>query len=392
MKRIKILRIIARLNIGGPAIHTILLTEGIDRNRFDSLLACGAVGLGEGEMSYYAKEKGVTPVYIPELKRELNTLNDLIAFIKILRLIKTEKPDIIHTHTAKAGALGRAAGIIYNIGGSGGIKLIHTFHGHIFDGYFSSFFTNIFILIERILAYFTDKIITVSENVKKELVCLRIAKTDKIEVIPLGFELEKFLEIPPRDDTKTLNIGIVGRLAPIKNHRLFLEAASKIIKEIPRINARFKIVGDGELRRGLEEYACQLDIGRYIEFLGWRKDLTNVYADLDVVCLTSLNEGTPVSLIEAMAAGRTVVATQVGGAVDLLGEEMEVRENFIVRKRGVTVRSNDTQGFAQALTFVLQNEDIRKTLAIAAQEYVKDRFSKERLFRDMEKLYSQVLK
>lgn len=392
MKRIKILRIIARLNIGGPAIHTILLTEGIDRNRFDSLLACGAVGLGEGEMSYYAKEKGVTPVYIPELKRELNTLNDLIAFIKILRLIKTEKPDIIHTHTAKAGALGRAAGIIYNIGGSGGIKLIHTFHGHIFDGYFSSFFTNIFILIERILAYFTDKIITVSENVKKELVCLRIAKTDKIEVIPLGFELEKFLEIPPRDDTKTLNIGIVGRLAPIKNHRLFLEAASKIIKEIPRINARFKIVGDGELRRGLEEYACQLDIGRYIEFLGWRKDLTNVYADLDVVCLTSLNEGTPVSLIEAMAAGRTVVATQAGGVVDLLGEEMEARGNFIVRRRGVTVRSNDTQEFVKALTFVLQNENIRKALAIAAQEYVKDRFSKERLVKDIEKLYARVLK
>jgi glycosyltransferase involved in cell wall biosynthesis len=173
---------------------------------------------------------------------------------------------------------------------------------------------------------------------------------------------------------------------------LFLEAASIVIKENPQRKVRFNIVGDGELRGELEEYSRKLNIAGYLEFTGWQKDLANVYADLDVVCLTSLNEGTPVSLIEAMAARRTVVATQVGGVVDLLGEEMEVKENFIVRKRGVTVMPNDTQGFAKALTFVLQNENIRKTLAIAAREYVKDRFSKERLVRDMEELYSRVLK
>ena len=405
MKRIKILRIIARLNIGGPAIHTILLTDGLDRNRFDSLLACGAVGTGEAEMSYYAQQKGVTAVYIPELKRELNTLNDLIVFIKILRLIKTEKPDIIHTHTAKAGVLGRSAGIVYNIGGSGGIKLIHTFHGHIFEGYFNKFLTAIFILIEKFLAYFTYPIITVSESVKNELIGLGICKADKIKVIPLGFELEKFLNIntdkyesnanvracpESGGELNTLNVGIVGRLVPIKNHHLFLEAAAIVIKKNPQLKVRFKIVGDGELRGELEEYSRKLNIAGCVEFTGWQKDLPRVYADLDIVCLTSLNEGTPVSLIEAMAARRTVVATQVGGVVDLLGEEMKVRENFIVRKRGVTVRPNDTQGFAKALTFVLENEDIRKTLTIAAREYVKDSFSKERLLRDMEKLYSRV--
>ena len=146
MSRIKILRIIARLNIGGPAIHTVLLTESLDRNRFDSLLVCGPVSSAEGDMRYYAAQKRLSPVHIPQLRRELDPLNDLIAFLKILRIIKVEKPDIIHTHTAKAGVLGRSAGIVYNIGRGGGIKLIHTFHGHIFEGYFNKFLTAIFII------------------------------------------------------------------------------------------------------------------------------------------------------------------------------------------------------------------------------------------------------
>lgn len=394
MARIKVLRIIARLNIGGPAIHTVLLTEGLDGKRFASLLVCGAISSAEGDMSYYAKQKRIIPVYIPELKRELNPLNDLIAFIKILKLIKTGKPNIIHTHTAKAGVLGRMAGIVYNAGSGGGIKLIHTFHGHIFEGYFNKFLSSVFVFIEKFLAYFTSRIIAVSESVKNELIGLGICKADKIQVIPLGFELDKFLA--PRNDKcevlahSQFRIGIVGRLVPIKNHRLFLDAASIVIKEYPQLKVRFKIVGDGELRGELEEYSRNLNIAGYVEFTGWQKDLANVYADLDMVCLTSLNEGTPVSLIEAMAAGRTVIATQVGGVVDLLGEEINVRENFIVRKRGVTVRPDDAQGFAKALTFVLENGDIRKTLTIAAREYVKDSFSKERLVGDMEKLYSVV--
>lgn len=381
MKKIKVLRIIARLNIGGPAIHTVLLTAGLDKDRFESLLVCGAVSPGEGDMAYYARERGVRLVYVPQLRRELNPLNDLIAFVKICRIIRAEKPDIIHTHTAKAGTLGRVAGLCNDI------KVVHTFHGHVFEGYFNPFFTKIFILIEKVLAYFTSKIITVSEEVKKELVGLGIAKAQKIAVIPLGFELERFLGGPGNDRG---GVGIVGRLVPVKNHRLFLEAAARIIKEKPQLKARFKIIGDGELRGDLEEYSRELKIGPWVEFTGWQRDLAAVYADLDVVCLTSLNEGTPVSLIEAMACARVVVATEVGGVPDLLGEVVEERDGFSVRERGISSKPKDAQGFAWAVAFILDNPGAGKSLALAAREYVKTVFSKERLVRDMENLYLEV--
>lgn len=422
MAQIKVLRIIARLNIGGPAIHTVLLTAGLDKNIFSPLLISGAVGKGEGDMRYYAEQKGVTPIYIPQLKRELNPFKDLTALIKILRLVVREKPSIIHTHTAKAGTLGRVAGVIYNSGrrllrpafggarnddGTDKIKLIHTFHGHVFDGYFNSFSTRIFIVIEKILACFTDKIITVSENVKRELISLRIAKNDKIEVVPLGFELERFLEVTPRVKAETVNIGIIGRLAPIKNHHLFLEAARRLrrgfansrlglVNESEPFNARFVIVGDGELRDELEEYSRKLNLSEFVEFSGWQDNLPKVYADLDIVCLTSLNEGTPVSLIEAMASGRAVVATAVGGVTDLLGEEIQMREaasgEFTVRQRGIAVKSKDANGFANALEFMLRNETLRKNLSEAGREYAKDTFSQKRLIQDIENLYLKALK
>ncbi len=397
MKKLRVLRIIARLNIGGPAIHTVLLTAGLDKERFESVLVCGAVGPGEGDMSYYARERGVRPIYVPELRRELNPLKDLIAFIKIFRIIKAEKPDIIHTHTAKAGALGRMAAIV---AAHCAITTIHTFHGHVFEGYFNPFFTKIFILIEKVLACFTNKIITVSEEVKKEIVSLGIAKAKKIAVVPLGFELERFLGVAVRDCPVTLakagagndrgKVGIVGRLAPVKNHRLFLEAAASILKEKPRLKARFKIIGDGELRGELEEYARELKIEPWVEFTGWQKDLPAVYSDLDVVCLTSLNEGTPVSLIEAMACARVVVATEVGGVPDLLGEQREIKDGFVIRERGVSVRPMDGGGFARAVTFVLENEETRKGLSKSAREYAKAVFGKERLIRDIENLYLEV--
>jgi len=394
MKKIKILRIIARLNIGGPAIHTILLTEGLNKDKFDSLLVYGSIDRCEGDMYYYAGEKNIRTYYIPELRRKINPIYDLIAFIKIYNLIRTEKPQIIHTHTAKAGALGRLAGIVYNcLEPKRKVKLLHTFHGHIFEGYFNKFKTKIFILIERFLTFFTIKIITVSESVKKELIALNICPGEKIEVIPLGFELEFFLKISPRDDA-VLSIGIVGRLAPIKNHRLFLEAAAKVISDNPKIQLRFKIIGDGELRKDLEEYARKLNINKQVEFLGWQKDLVNVYAGLDIVALTSMNEGTPVSLIEAMASGRAVVATDVGGVKDLLGGEISVGArpdaDFRVLERGIIAKPADPFGFAAALNFILKNNALRKKIAEVARNFVKDRFNKVRLIRDIENLYNSV--
>lgn len=396
MKRIKVLRIIARLNIGGPAIHTILLTEGLDKNKFDSLLVCGSTGTDEGDMGYFAKEKNIKPVLIPELKRELNFYYDFIAFRKILGIIMLERPDIIHTHTAKAGSLGRLAGAFYNLFASGAskAKLIHTFHGHVLTGYFGSLKAKVFILVERLLALFTCKIVTVSESVKQELISAGICSGDKIEVIPLGLELNKFLDISVQK-RPVQNIGIVGRLVPIKNHRLFLEAVSKIIKNNPDTSLNFKIVGDGELRNELKLFCNQLNISNRVEFLGWKKDLVPVYRDLDIVALTSLNEGTPVSLIEAMASARAVVATDVGGVRDLLGKEIHpdkgTYSGFKILERGILVKAQDRAGFAAALILLVKNNEIRNRLGLFSRNYVQAKHTRERLIKDMERLYNNLL-
>jgi len=418
MHKIKILRTIARLNIGGPAIHAILLTEGLDKNKFQTLLVSGSAGPNEGDMSYYAREKNVRPYYIPELGRELNVVNDLISFWKLSKIIKKERPDIIHTHTAKAGTLGRCAGLWHNIftfSAARKIILIHTFHGHVLSGYFGKFKTGLFIRIERFLAIFTDNIITVSRAVKKELIDLNICKSEKIKIIPLGLELEKFLKIPYRD-TEILHIGIIGRLVPVKNHRLFIDSVAKVIKDNPGIAMKFKIIGDGQLRAELENYARRLNLNPALEFTGWQKELIEVYADLDIVALTSDNEGTPVSLIEAMAAGRTVIATDVGGVKDLLGntendcvsgpqEKVEPPNpcpqgpgfrprsiNFTVSQRGIKVIPGDPYSVASALSFAIRNESIRKKFYVTARNFVKEKFTKERLIADMENLYTAAWK
>lgn len=397
MKKIKILRIIARLNIGGPAIHTILLTDGLDKSRFDSLLVCGNVSKDEADMSYYAAEKNVKPYFISELKRELNLFNDIVAFKKIFNLIKTEQPDIIHTHTAKAGTLGRLAAISYvffHPFHDKRIQLVHTFHGHIFQGYFNKFITRLFILIEKFLAFFTCRIITVSDSVKNELISLRIAQKNKIAVIPLGLELDRFLGISIRNNN-VLNIGIVGRLVIVKNHRLFLEAANKVIKNNPQIKLKFNIVGDGELKEELKSCAYKLGINAQVNFLGWQKDVVKAYSELDIVALTSINEGTPVSLIEAMASGKAVIATDVGGVRDLLGKEINIDikpdADFKILERGIIVKPDDSFSLAKALMLLLRNDNLRQELGIKARDFVRYKFAKERLLQDIENLYNSIL-
>lgn len=396
MRKIKVLRIIARLNIGGPAIHTILLSEGIDSDKFDTRLVCGMVGKDEGDMSYYAYGKDIKLIILPELRRDLNIYRDFIAFKKMLSIIKKERPDIIHTHTAKAGTLGRLAGVFYNFFFPmfPKAKLIHTFHGHVLSGYFGVFKTKMFILFERILSVFTVKIITVSEAVKNELITLGACPKYKIEVIPLGLELGKFLEIPLRHQP-VINIGIIGRLVHIKNHKLFFEAAPIVLSEIRGIEVRFKVIGDGELRDELENLCAQLNIKKEVEFMGWQKDLTKVYSNLDIVALTSFNEGTPVSLIEAMASAKAVVATDVGGVKDLLGEKNATQfssENiFTVAEKGILVETFEPRNFAAALVLLAKDDKLRQVIGLSSREHVRNKFAKERLIKDMEGLYNKVL-
>lgn len=380
MKRIKVMRIIARINIGGPAIHTILLTEGLNRDLFDSLLVTGNISSGESDMFYLADKKGVKPIIIPELARDINFKNDLVAFLRLYQAIRENKPDIVHTHTAKAGFLGRLAAIL-----AGVPCRVHTFHGHIFDGYFSRIKSAIFVLMEKILSWKTDVIIAVSPAVKKQLLRYGIANPDKIVVIPLGLELDGLLGLGEKEDSQFFNIGIVGRLTKIKNHKLFFDAARELqLRYKKGRELKFIVIGDGELKENLREYVENIGLSG-VEFMGWVKDSIEIYKDLDIVALTSINEGTPVSLIEAMAAARAVIATDVGGVKDLV-EPVCKRINLAVDK--ILIGSGDTQGLANAMSFLIDDEQLRRGFGIAGRNFVKERFTKERLISDIEKLYN----
>jgi glycosyltransferase involved in cell wall biosynthesis len=433
VKKIKVLRIIARLNIGGPAINAILLSSALNNDCFISYLITGKVSRFEGDMSYYAEKMGLNPIYIPQLEREIGIFTDLKAGWNIYKMIKKIRPDIIHTHTAKAGFLGRSAAIVYNIRSGfkkliftifknkrneikncNRIMLVHTFHGHIFHSYFNKIITFLFILIEYIMARFTDKIIVLSQSQKEEI-CryLHLQNSNKISIIPLGFDLDPFLnshhDYSLRKslgiNQETFLIGMVGRLTKIKNHRMLIDVA-KIIKEKQNdIKVKFLIVGDGELRQYLEKYIILRGVEGSFIFTGWIKDISKVYPSLDLVVLTSLNEGTPVALIEAMACGLPIVAVDVGGVRNLMGEKVSYAIQDINPKElnyfnpdyqsyehGILVKLNNTQSFADAIFFMIKNKNIRMEMGEKGRSFVEKYYSKKRLINDIEILYKNLMR
>ncbi|MGD9036992.1 MAG: glycosyltransferase [Syntrophobacterales bacterium] len=429
-EKIRVLRIIARLNIGGPAIHAILLSRHLERLGYQTLLVAGQVGPEEGDMHYLAEEEGVEPVIIPRLGRRLQPLSDLVALLRILGLLFNRRPHIVHTHTAKAGAVGRMAAAVYNKAqgarhkaqglvrrtwrrqGSQGqkefikngkCKVVHTFHGHVLHGYFSRFKSKFFQVIEKILAQFTDAIVVVSEQQKEEL-CWKfgVGRPDQYRVVPLGLNLvslEKANESTGKlksdlglsENGESL-VGIVGRLTPIKNHSLFLESVSALMKKNSDSRTRFLIVGDGELRKELEEMTRELELMDQVIFTGWIKDLTWFYADLDVLALTSNNEGTPVAVIEAMAAGVPVIATDVGGVRELISDRgLRIAElskgEFEICERGLLVQKGDIKGFSKGLKYLLEHPEEGKEMGNRGQEYALEHHSTERLVSNMDMLY-----
>ncbi len=318
---IRVMRIIARLNVGGPALHVTLLAERLGSPEFESTLVCGRIGPGEGDMAYLAAERGITPVIVPELGRELHPLRDLVTLFRLWRLMRRLKPDVVHTHTAKAGFVGRWAAWLARVP-----VRIHTYHGHVFKGYFGATKTRLFLALERLTARITDRLITISPALRDELAGVyRVAPAQKFAVIPLGLELAPYAEaprgmgalraahlIPPGAPL----IGIVGRIVPIKNHALFLEMAGRVLQAQP--DAYFVVVGDGEDRAKIEALADRLGLRKRVVFTGWMQDLVPVFSDLDLLVLSSDNEGTPTAIMQALAAGVPVVATAVGGVPDLL--------------------------------------------------------------------------
>lgn len=403
----KILRIIARLNVGGPARHVVWLTKDLQGDGFRSVLISGTVPPGEEDMGWFARENGVSPVFIPEMSRELS-FRDIGSLYKVYREIRREKPDIIHTHTAKAGTIGRIAGFLYRwltwgtfIGKPRPVKIVHTFHGHVFHSYYGGLKTGFFLSIEKFLARFaTDRIIVISEQQFDEIHNkFGVGRAGQFDIVPLGIDLgalkggkRDLLRNELRAGENEIIVGFVGRLTEIKNIGSLLETAQIYLTEaptdVPRL--RFVIIGDGHLRERLEREAGALGIGDIATFIGNRSDAADFYAGLDIVALTSLNEGTPLSLIEAMASGKAVVSTAVGGVIDLLGDEETAGEGFKVCKRGILVEPNSPKAFYSGLIYLAKSEKLRERLAGSGQKFAGMRYDKTRLVNDIKELYRKI--
>ncbi len=405
----RIIRIIARLNVGGPAKHVVWLTAGLPE--FETVLVAGSVPEGEEDMSYFAERSGVSPLYFSEMSREISS-KDAVTVWKLFKLFRQWRPDIVHTHTAKAGTVGRTAGFLYRwltwgtlVGKPRQCRFVHTYHGHVFHSYYGRRRTQLFLAIERLLARLvTDRLIVVSKQQSIEIgEKFRVGRPEQIKVIPLGLDLDIFSNYESRrarfrqllcipDDA--LLIGIVGRLTEIKNHEMFLNVVARLKAVDPACRrqgeVRFIVIGDGALRESLEKQKQALGLDADVIFVGSRTDPEYFYPALDVVALTSKNEGTPLTLIEAMANARPVVATSVGGVVDLLGEVIEDGP-YKVCKRGLSVPPGENEAFVAALSRIIRDRSLRQELGARGLEFVEVNYSKERLFEDIKGLYGELM-
>ena len=382
--KIRVLRIIGRLSVGGPSIHVVNLTAGLDPDRFEHLLVSSREIRGEGSMLDYALSRNVWPHRIEQIVTTFDLAPpDAIALKRLFSLIRLYRPHIVHTHTAKAGLLGRIAARLANVP-----IVVHTFHGHMLHGHFGPLSSWGLRNMERTLAWFTDRLLTMSPQVKNELIECGVASDERISVIHLGLDLEPFLKAPIRRGQFRQEIGfrredklvgIVGRFCPIKNHALFLESAARIA---PRDSAtRFVIVGDGSLRSGLEQQSRQLGIEDRVSFTGWRVDLARIYSDLDILVVSSDDGGTPLTAIEAMAASCPVVATRVGGVPDLITDGVD----------GRLVPAKDAEAIADAVIDLLGHREVAKCIGLNAMASARERFDLPRLIEDVDHLYRELL-
>ncbi len=388
--RTRVLRIVTRLNIGGPAIQALTLSARLGDRGFDTTLVHGQLGPGEGDMRTLLPSPSVTEVFVPSLQRAINPVQDAIAFFKLLGVMRRVRPMIVHTHMAKAGALGRLAAIAYNaLAGHGQrARLVHTYHGHVLEGYFSERTTAVFLRMERWLARRTDALIAVSPLIRKALLDdLGIGVAQRFHVIPLGFDLEPFAAITDafraeaRRQLQLPDAPIVcwvGRLTAIKRPHLFLETARLVAERVPQ--TMFLVAGDGELRGQVEEGVRALGLGDRVRLLGWRGDLARIYAASDVFVLTSRNEGTPVALIEAMASGIPGVVPDVGGIRDVVPD----------RSLGVVVEDATVESLAAEICWLLRSPADRRSIGEAAQKSAIQRFGFGRLANDIASLYLQL--
>ncbi len=385
MKELRVLQVLNRLNIGGVSLMVFNLCKTQEENTNVKLLS-GLAEEGEGDASVLADEMGISVTHVPEMKRKLNFKNDKEAYRVIRNYIRVFQPHIVHTHAAKPGALGRLAAYNEKVP-----VIVHTFHGHVFDGYFGSIKTNMYLQIERFLAKRTTKIIAISASQKKELSeKYRIAEASKFEVIHNGFDLEPFQQniedkrITFRKKWKIgeneVIIGIIGRLAPIKNIAYFIEIINEL-KHSCALPFKALIIGDGEEREILEQQANVLSLNDKIIFTSWINPIDTAYAGIDMLALCSKNEGTPTTIIEAQAAGIPVVSNDVGGVKDIV----------IPNESAFLIEKDDLSSFVQQLKLLLENRSLRKKMGEKGRAYVNENFSKEQMLEQTYSLYRNLL-
>ncbi len=391
----RVLIIINRLNLGGPAFHVAILTKYL-APEFEVLLVAGTKDDSEESSDYIVKNMGLNFVNLPEMHRSIRPLKDYRSYKALRKIIREFKPDIVHTHAAKAGALGRLAAFHEKVP-----VILHTFHGHVFHSYFSPIKSKVFLAIERYLAKKSSGIIAISDRQKKELTLkYKVCPPAKLHMIPLGFDLRKFQEdIPAKRasfrkkyllEEDEIAVGIIGRLVPVKNHPLFMASAASVLKQTKR-KVRFFIIGDGESRELLFREAEALEINYTyfrskpvkadLTFCSWIKDVDIAISGLDIVALSSHNEGTPVSLIEAQAGDKPVISTNVGGI-----------ENVVIKNdTALLVDSNDYTEYAQQLLRLIEDDELRNRLGKNGWEFVREKFHFTRMIKEVSMLYKQLL-
>ena len=387
LKPTKILRVIARLNMGGPALHVAYLTAGLRERGYDTTLVAGTLARGEDSMAFVAEGLHVDVVSIPELGREISPVRDLAATLRLAALIRRERPQILHTHTAKAGTVGRVAALL--AGRARPPIVVHTFHGHVLYGYFGPLRSRFFRWLERWLARHTTVLVAVSPQVRDDLVALGVAPPEKFVVVRLGIELgervgagtngraetRRYLGIPP----DRFAVGWVGRMTAVKRTDDVLDGFKRLLER--GVGATLCLVGDGPDRPALERRAHELGIMRQTLFLGYQEDVGPLYAAFDALVLPSGNEGTPVSVIEALAAGTPVVATRVGGVPDV------VRDG----KDGFLVEPGASDELAQRLAQLAGDPDLRERFGASGRARVLPRYAVDRLVDDVDRLYRALL-
>lgn len=373
MKKIKILHIITRLTIGGVAAHLIQLSQFFNNDEYETLIMTGKIDKDDLEMTEYNQSR-IKPLYLNSLQRSINPFRDLISIFQLCLILKRIKPDIVHTHTTKAGLIGRIAAFICKTP-----VIIHTYHGLNFEGYFGSFFSKVSVILERLLAKISTYLITLAHSQERELKNLNIGIPSQRLIIPLGFNFQENDQLSLKEkfnipEYHTI-VAIIGRLAPIKNHDAFIEIARRVVNI--NSNFTFLIIGDGERKQELQLLIEKQNLQKNIIITGYIENMLDYYKDIDISLLTSLNEGTPVTIIEAINFKKLVISSNVGGVVDIIKDAVN----------GYTYDLNNTDKAVNLILEYSSNPSKFRTIIDHAFSTSLDSFKLESMLNHYQNIY-----